>query len=73
MAWALAAGSALRGGAILLAFGLGTLPNLLAMGLLAVRLKEWARRPLVRRLAGALVLAYGAWGLFAGLRLLRAG
>lgn len=70
LASALAAGSAARGGAILLAFGLGTLPNLLAMGLLAVRLKDWARRPAVRRLAGALVLGYGAWGLFAGLRLL---
>ncbi len=70
LASALAAGSAARGGAILLAFGLGTLPNLLAMGLLAVRLKDWARRPAMRRLAGVLVLGYGAWGLFAGLRLL---
>ncbi|QEL64311.1 hypothetical protein OTERR_08350 [Oryzomicrobium terrae] len=70
LASALASGSAAGGAAILLAFGLGTLPNLLAIGLLAVRLKEWARHPVVRRVAGSLVLAYGAWGLFAAVRLL---
>lgn len=63
LATALAAGSAGRGAALMLAFGLGTLPNLLAMGLFAARLKDFVRRPLVRRLAGVTVLGFGLWGL----------
>ena len=54
----------------MLAFGLGTLPNLLLAGLLAVRLKEFAAKPLVRISAGLLVLGYGLWGLWAAVRLL---
>ena len=54
----------------MLAFGLGTLPNLMLAGLLAVRLKEYAAKPLVRLLAGVLVLAFGVWGLFNVMRLL---
>lgn len=63
LATALAAGSATRGAGLMLAFGLGTLPNLLAMGLFAARLKDFVRRPLVRRLAGIMVLGFGLWGL----------
>ena len=37
---ALAAGSAWQGGLLMLAFGLGTLPTLLAMGMAAVKLKK---------------------------------
>lgn len=51
------------GAVAMLAFGLGTLPNLLAAGLAAAQLRRWmARRP-VRIAAGAMVLAFGAWGL----------
>lgn len=60
---ALAAGSAEHGALLMLAFGLGTLPNLLAMGLLAKRLQNWTRRLLVRRAAGLLVAGFGVWGL----------
>ena len=67
---ALASGSAARGAALMLAFGLGTLPNLLLAGLLAVRLKAYAAKPAVRLAAGLLVLCFGLWGLFAALRLI---
>jgi len=67
---ALTSGSAGRGAGVMLAFGLGTLPNLLLAGLLAVRLKDYAARPVVRITAGLLVLGYGMWGLFASVRLL---
>ena len=67
---ALASGSAARGAALMLAFGLGTLPNLLLAGLLAVRLKAYAAMPAVRLAAGLLVLCFGLWGLFAALRLI---
>ena len=67
---ALTSGSAGRGAGSMLAFGLGTLPNLLLAGLLAVRLRDYAARPVVRITAGLLVLGYGLWGLFASVRLL---
>jgi hypothetical protein len=67
---ALTSGSALHGAGMMLAFGLGTLPNLLLAGLLAVRLKDYATRPAVRITAGLLVLGFGLWGLFAAIRLI---
>ena len=55
----LSAGSALEGALLMLAFGLGTLPNLLAMGIVATRLVKWTRHPQIRLLAGLLVIAMG--------------
>lgn len=60
---ALASGSPVTGALTLFAFGLGTLPNLLAMGWFANRLAAWVRQPAVRRSAGLAVLALGIWGL----------
>ncbi len=63
LATAMAAGSAAGGALAMLAFGLGTLPNLMLAGLALSRIQRLATRPLVRRLAGALVLAFGLVGL----------
>ncbi|MHB1656236.1 MAG: sulfite exporter TauE/SafE family protein [Burkholderiales bacterium] len=60
---ALATGSAAHGAMLMLAFGAGTLPNLLAMGLLAKRLQNFTRNLLVRRIAGLLVAGFGVLGL----------
>jgi sulfite exporter TauE/SafE len=60
---ALAAGSAPSGAALMLAFGLGTLPNLLGMGLFARRLQPFMQRLWVRRAAGLTVAGFGVWGL----------
>jgi hypothetical protein len=57
------AGSPARGAAAMLAFGLGTLPNLLAIGVAAARLRGWASHRAVRLAAGALVLGFGTYGL----------
>lgn len=59
LTWTLTTGSALEGGLIMLAFGLGTLPNLLAMGILAERLSRWVRNPTVRLVSGLLVVLLG--------------
>ncbi|GAB2180570.1 sulfite exporter TauE/SafE family protein [Denitratisoma sp. agr-D3] len=64
LATALMSGSAGRGAATLLAFGLGTLPNLLLAGVLLARFRRVAQAPLVRTLSGLLVLAFGVFGLF---------
>lgn len=61
--WAMASGDAVRGALLMLSFGLGTLPNLLAMGLMAQRLAAWLRRPWVRRGSGVLVLLLGLYTL----------
>lgn len=66
---ALTSASPGRGAALMLAFGLGTLPNLLLAGLLAVRLRAYAAIPAVRRTAGGLVLAFGLWGLYGAVQL----
>lgn len=65
LASALSAGSAGRGAALMLAFGLGTLPNLLLAGILLSRLNEFVRRPVVRTLSGLLILGFGIYGLYA--------
>lgn len=60
---AFASGDAVRGGWVMLAFGLGTLPNLLAFGLVAARLKGLLQRTWLRRLMGLGVVALGFVGL----------
>jgi sulfite exporter TauE/SafE len=60
---ALAAGSPGKGALFLLAFGLGTLPNLLLMGWAAESLRGLTRQPWLRRVAGATVAGLGVWGL----------
>jgi sulfite exporter TauE/SafE len=62
-ATAMLAGSAAGGAAVMLAFGLGTVPMLLAAGNLLARLQQARRAPLVRALAGIAVIAFGVFGL----------
>jgi sulfite exporter TauE/SafE len=61
---ALASGSAAQGSLIMLAFGLGTLPNLLAIALFWESIKGWAQSRRVRLAAGLLVTMFGLYGLF---------
>jgi sulfite exporter TauE/SafE len=60
---ALMSGSAVSGAAVMLAFGLGTLPMLFGLGMAGGRLRGLAQRPGVRRVCGLLVLAFGMLGL----------
>jgi sulfite exporter TauE/SafE len=57
------AGSPGQGAAAMLAFGLGTLPWLLAAGVAAARLRIWMVRKPVRLGVGGAVLGFGVWGL----------
>ncbi len=66
---ALASGSAGNGALIMALFGLGTLPNLLAMGWAATRVRELFGNPQVRLLAGLTVALFGVLGLFNLLRI----
>jgi len=64
LASALASGSTLTGATIMLAFALGTLPNLLLAAFLLTRLKAWTHHPLFRKTAGILLLAYALYGFY---------
>jgi sulfite exporter TauE/SafE len=60
---AMLSGSAAGGAAVMVAFGLGTLPMLLSIGLLGAPLRAWiARRP-VRVACGLVVLGFGVLGV----------
>jgi uncharacterized protein len=60
---AMLSGSATSGAAVMLAFGAGTLPVLLTMGMLGTHLQAWTRHRGVRIAAGLVVLAFGLLGL----------
>jgi len=60
---ALASGHAYGGAMIMLAFGLGTLPNLLVVGLFWERCRHWVQSPKIRLIAGLVVVAFGIYGL----------
>jgi sulfite exporter TauE/SafE len=61
---ALSSASPGRGALVMLSFGLGTLPSLLALGFFWERCRSWIQAPRVRLLAGLIVVAFGAYGLF---------
>jgi sulfite exporter TauE/SafE len=63
LVWCVSAGSAAQGALLMLCFGLGTLPTLLGMGMLAGAAARLADRGWVRRVAGALVLAFGLYAV----------
>jgi uncharacterized protein len=52
-------GGVLPGAGLMLAFGLGTLPNLFAMGVVAGSLARWLKDIRVRRVAGFTVILFG--------------
>jgi len=60
---ALATGSALDGASLMLAVGLGTLPNLLALGWSANAARRWLAHRGLRVAAGLLVIGFGVAGL----------
>jgi sulfite exporter TauE/SafE len=60
---ALMSGSAVSGAAIMVVFGLGTLPMLLTLGLLGEQIKVSIRRPVARCAGGLLVIGFGVLGL----------
>lgn len=58
---ALSSGSAWQGAALLLAFGLGTLPTLLLTGALARQVTGFFRQTLWRQVSALLILSFAIW------------
>jgi uncharacterized protein len=61
---AVATGSVVNGALVMLAFGLGTLPNLLGIGFLAGAAARVSERAWVRQVAGLLVIGFGVYALW---------
>jgi len=61
VAWSLTAGNARDGALLMLGFGIGTLPALLAAGNAMHYLQHWVRAPRVRASAGAMIIALGIY------------
>jgi uncharacterized protein len=57
--WSISAGGFVQGAALMIAFGIGTLPNLLLMGIMAAKLSSFLGRYRVRVTAGVLVAGFG--------------
>jgi sulfite exporter TauE/SafE len=64
LVWTVSAGSIVKGAGLMLAFGIGTLPNLFAMGMVAGSLARWSKDIRVRRVAGLLVIGFGLYALW---------
>ncbi len=73
LVWAMGVGGALNGGLLMLCFGLGTLPALLAMGAFAATLANFMRQPWVRRVAGMLVIGFGIYQISLAARMMVQG
>jgi sulfite exporter TauE/SafE len=61
---AMLAGSAADGALVMLLFGLGTLPNLLAAGFVLGRAQRWLRGPAWRVAGAAAIVAFALAGLY---------
>lgn len=62
--WSLSSGSAIKGGLLMLSFGLGTLPALIAVGMFAASIKRFMQLQVVRVFAGVLVIGFGVYQIF---------
>jgi len=56
--WTISTQSPLEGALLMLSFGLGTLPNLLLMGVFASTLNQFIQQPWVRQVAGMMIMAF---------------
>lgn len=64
LVWALTAGNAIQGALMMLAFGVGTLPTLLATGFMTSWLTRFARSSTARQVVGLLIIAMAIGSLF---------
>ncbi|PKF78028.1 cytochrome biogenesis protein [Vibrio sp. vnigr-6D03] len=70
LTWAAVSGSALDGALIMFAFGLGTLPAMLLVGLSAVKFQKWQRNEIFRQCGALLLLVYGSYTAYDAISLL---
>lgn len=69
--WTMSSGSAVKGALMMASFGLGTLPNLLLMGLFAGSLLKYFQNMVVKRIAGILVILFSVYMLVQAVTVIR--
>jgi len=69
LTWSMASGSALSGAAIMLFFGLGTLPALVTMSFGMITIKQLLINNIFRKIMALLIIIYGIYSLFVASRL----
>ena len=70
LTWAAVAGSAINGGLIMLAFGIGTLPTMLIIGYGANHFQKLQKSLIFRNISALLLIAYGSYTAVETLELL---
>lgn len=70
LTWSAVSGSSVNGALIMLAFGLGTLPAMLLVGISASYLKKIQQSQLFRHVGALLILAYGLYTAFKTINML---
>jgi len=64
--WTISTQSPLEGGLLMLSFGLGTLPNLLLMGVFAASLNQFIQQAWVRQVAGLMIMSFSVIMFYRG-------
>jgi sulfite exporter TauE/SafE len=64
LTWSLASGSAINGAAIMLCFGLGTLPAMFAMAASVESIKQWLGHPLTKKIMAVSLMAFSGYIVF---------
>jgi len=64
--WTISTQSPLEGGLLMLSFGLGTLPNLLLMGVFAASLNQFIQQAWVRQVAGLMIMSFAVVMFYRG-------
>jgi len=62
--WAISSASIIKGSLIMLCFGLGTLPTLLAIGVFATNLRAFVHNTWVRQIAGLTLIGFAVFTLY---------
>lgn len=68
LSWSMASGSPWQGGFIMLAFGLGTIPLMLAVGIGSNNLTAFLRASYLKQFIALLLVSYGVYLIFNGVR-----
>ncbi|WP_133406781.1 sulfite exporter TauE/SafE family protein [Parashewanella tropica] len=64
LTWSVASGSIYNGALIMFAFGLGTMPALLSVGIASRTISNWVQKKQVRLLSGLMVASFGVHTLW---------
>lgn len=69
--WTMSAGSFYQGALMMASFGLGTLPNLLLMGLFAGSLIKYFQNKFVRQISGAMIITFSFYLMVMAVKVIR--